>query len=360
MHCCWCGDLNSCIGDTKLKLSFPGYFYRQNPDKVTNSHGDEMINICKSFKCFFLNNLTKGDVEFDGDFTFVKGNRKSQNDILVANINGLKSVDYFKIHNDIVWNPSDHSPLNVNLSVMVVHKDTSCAASADILTTAGEPKMTREKSVYADKVNWKTYNELTSANFKYLMNDLNKCMTDTNLSNINHMVDNINASLLNAAMVSKTLNTDNIAGIPEIDENIMTCAMIDSSIKTKQANMWREILISKDSKCLWNRIDWNGSSIHNLEEYPDIDDLVTHFQEKGQATDNSTLLCEINGNKFVPELDGYITRNELGDAINKLKVGKSTGDGWAKFMLTELNACFLLLFTTLLNIIFRSHQYPTQ
>ena len=68
-------------------------FYRENPDIK--------IQTCKSFKVYVVNNLTNGDVEYDGDFTFHKGDRKSQNDILLANRNGLISIDSFEIRNDI-------------------------------------------------------------------------------------------------------------------------------------------------------------------------------------------------------------------------------------------------------------------
>ena len=58
-------------------------------------------------------------------------------------------------------------------------------------------------------------------------------------------------------------------------------------------------------------------------------------------------------------MDKCITRDEVNDAINKLKYDKSTGDGWSKYILTSLNADILLMFTTLLNVIFASHKYPT-
>ena len=99
-----------------------------------------MIKICKAFNFFFVNNL----IEFDGDFTFRKGDRKSQNDILITNSNGLSKIESFNIHNTINWNPSDHSPISVNVVISIIHKNFSSIASGDILTTAGEPTITRE------------------------------------------------------------------------------------------------------------------------------------------------------------------------------------------------------------------------
>ena len=124
-----------------------------------------MIKICKAFNFFFVNNLTKETTEFDGDFAFRKGDRKSQNDILITNSNGLSKIESFNIYNTINWNPSDHSPISVNVSISIIHKNFSSIASGDILTTAGEPTITRERKINPVQVNWQTYNQLTFANF---------------------------------------------------------------------------------------------------------------------------------------------------------------------------------------------------
>ena len=76
------GDLNARVAD--VKLQWKNYIYRVNPDPVINLHGLELLKICKSFKCYILNNLTKGNNIFDGKITFRKGERSSQNDILIS------------------------------------------------------------------------------------------------------------------------------------------------------------------------------------------------------------------------------------------------------------------------------------
>ena len=157
--------------------------------------------------------------------------------------------------------------------------------------------------------------------------DLNKCVFNPCLSNIDRVVENIDSSLSSAAHISSNIDaTNNDIILPEVDEQFITSAIIDSSVKNKQANMWGEILDSSDSKCLWNRIDWNGSSTSILNDSPEIDDLVDHFKGKGQSSDDSTLLCEVTGNRYVPVLDKYIVRDEVKVALNRLKHDKATGD----------------------------------
>ena len=162
---------------------------------------------------------------------------------------------------------------------------------------------------------------------------MRQCITDPNLSNIDNIVENIDSSFSNAVLVSTNVSCTITTTYPAVNEDLITIEMIDSSVKNKPTNMWREILTSLDSKRLWNQIDWNGYPAIILEGSPDVDELVNHYQEKGQSSDNSTLLCEVNNVRFVLELDSNITSDEVNDAINKLKHNKSTGDGWSKYML---------------------------
>ena len=170
--------MNSRIDDTKVKVPITNCFSRENPDKVLNSHGKELTTICKIFQVYAVNNLTKGVVDFDGDFMFHKGNRKSQNNDLLAHKNGVISINSFKILNNINWNPSDHSPICANLCMNAIHIYFSSVVSGDILTTAGEPTTDRAKKIFPGKVNWQTYNELTIANFDSFMHDLKQCIVD--------------------------------------------------------------------------------------------------------------------------------------------------------------------------------------
>ena len=66
--------MNGRVGDVKTKLPV-GMVYRANVDSVVNDHGKEILKICKSFKCFIVNNLDFNGKKFDGDFTFQKGGR---------------------------------------------------------------------------------------------------------------------------------------------------------------------------------------------------------------------------------------------------------------------------------------------
>ena len=110
------GDMNGRVGDVSYRLPLKCMEYLPNVDKVTNNHGNELIKICKSFKCYVVNNLKFKSTTFKGDFTFYKGERKSQNDIALANMTALEKLKQFQIYNEL-WNPSDHTPVSVSFKM---------------------------------------------------------------------------------------------------------------------------------------------------------------------------------------------------------------------------------------------------
>ena len=76
------GDLNGRVGNMAQERPPMNGTYRTNCDEIINEHGKEIINICSSFDCYIVNNLNFAGKAFDGNFTFQKGSRKAQNDIL--------------------------------------------------------------------------------------------------------------------------------------------------------------------------------------------------------------------------------------------------------------------------------------
>ena len=149
------GDMNCRIGNLTRK---PGRCseYRDNPDSETNSHGRFLNEICSSFNCFPLNNLTHKKKFFDGKFTYYKGNKKSQNDIILGNHKALDCIEKFTIH-EISFNPSDHFPLVVNCNFSAGVEDHMPKAAADLLTDAAVKSYKPSKKIRSPDVNWENY-----------------------------------------------------------------------------------------------------------------------------------------------------------------------------------------------------------
>ena len=100
------GDLNGRFGNL-IKLPMAWAKYRPNPDKEINSHGKTLKSISSSYNCFILNNLSLPNRHFDGNFTFRKGDRKSQADVCFSNHTGIDFIESFEVI-ELGWKPSDH------------------------------------------------------------------------------------------------------------------------------------------------------------------------------------------------------------------------------------------------------------
>ena len=99
-----------------------------NCDQVVNDHGKEIASICCSSSCYIVSNLAIGEKQFGGDFTFVKDSRKSQNDIILADVPALSAIKKFTIHK-IGWNPSDHAPISTECKMVFSIKSLGVSAS---------------------------------------------------------------------------------------------------------------------------------------------------------------------------------------------------------------------------------------
>ena len=123
---------------------------------------------------------------------------------------------------------------------------------------------------------------------------------------------------------------------------------------------WTKILNSKDAKSLWKEINWKGNfSSTVISRKPQLEDLPSRFAEKGQAGRESTILCEVYGNTYVPSLDDGITTDEITAAQKLLKEDKSTADGWVKKMVTNLPMTLMLVFQLIYNTILKFHIFPS-
>ena len=85
------------MGDLNARCATPAntmYHYAQNPDKVINSNGRKVLSICSENNLTIVNGLQNSGLCFDSDFTFHRGQLRSQNDWLITN--NLDSVASFK------------------------------------------------------------------------------------------------------------------------------------------------------------------------------------------------------------------------------------------------------------------------
>ena len=106
-----------CIGDLNARVGTPEHrqnvAYQQNPDPIINQNGKELLNTLKDNESFYIvNGIQTEKLQCSSEFTFFRGNTRSQNDICITNdINKIKEMTFEK---KLVY--SDHRPVKVTVS----------------------------------------------------------------------------------------------------------------------------------------------------------------------------------------------------------------------------------------------------
>ena len=103
------------IGDLNARCATPDnihtHQYIQNPDSVINGNGRKLMSLCVDSELVLVNGLKYRGRRFDTNFTYHRGNLKSQNDWCITN--HIESVKSFEILEKM--NVSDHNPCALTL-----------------------------------------------------------------------------------------------------------------------------------------------------------------------------------------------------------------------------------------------------
>ena len=376
------GDMNGRVGDVKYTLPAGYMSYLPNIDGIENEHGKEIIKICRTFKAFIVNNMKFKEKIFRSYFTYQKGEKKSQNDLILANMAALEAINDFTVH-DIMWNPSDHKPISVSFELKLRKGEFGVAASTDISDDSLYDRIAKAKKISSPHVNWDGYYNLIETDVSSYETKVDQLKEHKSLDTLDSVVTALSNSLYNSAKVNtvkpKLQTSPPCSGgiFDDIDDLCVrqqaadgnaewdelrkeAVAHIQNDVSITEHTSWSNVLKSKDSKELWNKINWNGTFAKTDEsEKPNLQDLASHFSEKGQAGRDSTVLCDVTGSTYVHTLDEDISIEEIKSAQKNLKEDKSTSDGWAKKMVTNVPVAILLLLQLIYNTILKFHIFPT-
>ena len=378
------GDFNSRVGNVSQSLPLLAAKYRDNVDKIINAHGKMLKKICSSYKCYILNNLTIGERKFDGDFTFHKGGRKSQNDICVTNEAGLCAVEGFFIHK-IGWNFSDHLPVSVTVNLKLYDSSIPVSASADLLSDASKDANKRQRKVNSVHVDWDGYRVIATNELERMREKIEHLMVQPSSDNLNRVVEGISDRLYKTVKTCEsevelqddprepTINPSmEVANMRLIEYSSGLCSWeewndarkgavkdINNKYYAKSIQMWNETLSSKDPKTIWDKIDWKGYSVNNdiVDDAPEVDGLAEQFKSKDTIDDENVLSVDFGSNN-VPLLDSDVSLDEINSASKRLKEGKSTADGWVPRMITEVSDTLFPTLLLIFNIILRCSIFP--
>ena len=215
------GDLNSRTGTPV----FENTIYVDNPDPVINSHGRQLLNICKENECYSINGLSLENRCFDSKRTFFRGRVSSQNDICISN-----------------------KPTNVrsfHILKMVMSDDTPCSLSVTVTSSTSTGII----------------NDISASNFDDSHYDnsnyTRKCIKVSNI-NAAHVIDDF---LELANYIRRKLNDNMAVNVDLLARDIQD--EIYSTCKSHTSRNSQEIQIDQND----NRTSKHNNAIAEMYKY---------------------------------------------------------------------------------------------
>ena len=343
------GDFNSRLGDI---ADHDPWKYRKNPDTETNSNGRMLKKICRKYNLLTLNNLTVGDNDFDGDFTYNKDNRKSQVDLCIGNEQAVHATTSFQIHK-MQNNFSDHLPISASLTLNMSSTISSGQILHDILWD--NDLNSRRPKKLPTNINWDAYVNTASIELQKLNQELENVSEHTQ-SSVDRIIDTLNETISKTARSCEIKPNEESHTEASLDEN-RSIDQISADISRKEIESWNALIENNNPIEFWKKINWKDDKAHENLRYPSAEALGEHFQEKSNIKDEIPFSFNDEGT-YVPELDDPISTEELDKASKRLKE-KATADGWSPRLVTSLSSVIFTILTILMNVILQKAIYPS-
>ena len=373
------GDMNCRFGELNIAFQEQRLAYTENKDSTSNHHGRTYgIDLCDSCKIFPLNHLKMYNRTFAGDFTYHKADKKSQIDYVFTDRTGLKYIEKFEICVDS-WHLSNHRPLCLEIKASEsINCHTLWRRSKD-LNYEFDPQQTKPTRYLA------TYD---TDIFQGYLNDNHRnvekaVLRELEKENLNGALITFEEHLKKAYKISKKkvsrteqveykkmeqananfnklqecLNGEIDGDTTELLEAYKKSRKeVSNEIFNKEQKKWNEI-IGESSKKLWEKIDWKGNLNSQNTQAPVFEELTANFEELYHAPEEELdKIDELSSDKYVPELDDPISKEELDKAMGKMKNG---GYDHRLEFFKPIVKIFSPLILLILNIIFYI-SYPVE
>ena len=375
------GDFNSRPGNlSNLNVNMK---YAENVDKTSNKHGiTHFKDICSVGNVFPINHLSYQRKQFPGAFTYHKADKHSQIDFVLTNNIGIRSVECFSII-DINWHLSDHLPISLSI------KTTEAISASSILKRARDPNYEFDPNATIIKRFTKTYNYTVMQD--YLIqhqgtiepeiinhidnNDIGFAITtlDSYIENAHkvsqipqavNITENHNYKQMekaNAAFVKYQNNLhDDSKSENEIENSLEQYKICRKELTHEmfqvETGNWNKLVNNKNSKELWNKIDWNGNTSHTPNKHPMLDDLVNHYEDLYSRDDPTEpqKIANLSSSTYIPILDDPISQHDINYAMKDMKKG---GYDYKLPVLQMVVSMFLPIIVLIMNFMFYLH-YP--
>jgi len=306
-----------------------GVSYSENPDKITNANGADVISLCKDFHLVPVNHRETESVKCQGKLTYRQGNRwVSQLDWALVSERIADAVTSFRILQD-GFRQSDHAPFELFLKPLEVDLSTlhDHACSLGQYDTK-QPSMSKRPIKYGNV-------------------DRERFLTTLHNSPVAHDDDPVELAKCMANTIYSACRTARATQNQPRSSN-------------ENVNRWIWIQNTRDSRELWKSVGWNGKFTNgNSPDSPSDEDFRSHFNDLLNPPSDPLVIPAPS--PYIPILDDDITLYEVDQEVKRLKANKAAGiDGIPPGVLKFLPADWLVLLTILFNKLFANGMYPSQ
>ena len=369
------GDLNCRPGNFE-NVSDAKWKYETNKDSTSNKHGKTYLkDLCCTCNINPINGLRYRSKVFSNDFTFFRGNKKSQIDLALTNKKGRKYIEDFTIiQHD--WHLSDHKPImlhlripcEINLSGLLARALDLNHVPNDIYNEITQLKgnfnydqinkdLINSKDELSTLMNTELENYRIDTSLDILelklkeIHSRNKIKKSTKHSTPDKMHD-ANKAFDNYMETLNDPNSNEDIVNERFERYMITRSALNKDIIREETNKWNSYLKENDSKNFWAYVDWKGNLGKNKSTVsPTMNEFEIFFQDLYSCADKDevTEIMNIETNVTIPILDDPITENEINEAFNSMK---KSGYDYSISVLRTLVTSFALLLVTLFNLMF--------
>ena len=325
------GDLNSRVGS--VNYSDNNLFHAPNPDTISNASGCKLMKWVEDGRkdMILLNGLKCENKRFDTDFTFYRGNVRSQNDLTFSN--KINSVNSLAILDKNIY--SDHCPVVVsctivrNIPMEFIYECSRCVFNDDhydINRRIRQPinmgrvdlvKMINNLQSTADEILIDVDNNDNDTLAIKISDGIYKACRDSygiktevvdeplpeNLNNCNSKhfkaIADMNLHAYKMLSLDPSVDISQYLNDWRKFENLAVKASNDE-LNTRINKSWKNV--KKDGKKLWEAVDWKGVAEIKKEKPAMEADTMKYFTSIFQSpkTENHPRVEEIR-----VELDNY-------------------------------------------------------
>ena len=329
------GDLNARMGnldifnDGQIDVS-----YQDNADPVSNANGRDVATLCQANSLKPVNHMKYRSKQFDGNLTFRKKDRWiSQLDWSLVSNACIQNIVSFNILQTATL-PSDHAPITLTLGKFTCTGNGLLLSASQLGTSVVPSTRSGRSPIAMQNINHSAFIQLLPS--------------PENLWELTVDIDGI------CCEISQILyNTASVCKVHNITDG-------PAPAYASAMERWKKLIRDKDSKSLWQSINWKGEfeSSPDAIVRPSDKDFCDFYEDLFQCVGQSTSDFCPTTDVYVPVLDAPISPSEVEECVKRLKSNKAAGvDGVAPGLMKLLTDEWLLLITFVFNLIF-GKQYP--